>query len=253
MHSIVSIISGAQISSDDDIPPDVWNYAKKIFNAAIDDADLDLVSEKLWEKAKELVKKPSGEAEWTEVLHIAIDELQFPGLEVVRNRGRGEDLKPPVHNPPPTVPRRRGQSNRPVPETNLVDGSSVSSLPRATDLSSPLPTVPIFKLKAPRPDICTGLSDKSLVVDLEPRKGHSAARSFLFDLQDTGSLISDPHVTPMGLVSIFDCGGKGWGNWWESIPGTKPSCGGRSSSSSNTLKSCGTKGCPNLGGRSKGC
>ena len=32
--------------------------------------------------------KPSGEAEWTEVLHTSIDELKSHGFEVVRNRGK---------------------------------------------------------------------------------------------------------------------------------------------------------------------
>ena len=66
-----------------------------------------------------------------------------------------------------------------------------------------MPATPVFKLKTPRPDICVGLSDESLVNDLEPKKGRSAARSFLLDLQDTTSLVSDPHVTPLGLRFPF--------------------------------------------------
>lgn len=33
--------------------------------------------------------------------------------------------------------------------------------------------------------------------------GREVARSFLFDLQDTSSLISDPHITPLGLRFPF--------------------------------------------------
>lgn len=66
-----------------------------------------------------------------------------------------------------------------------------------------MPATPVSKLKTPRPDICVGLSDESLVNDLEPKKGRSAARSFLLDLQDTTSLVSDPHVTPLGLRFPF--------------------------------------------------
>ncbi|KAL4935258.1 hypothetical protein BDV06DRAFT_234484 [Aspergillus oleicola] len=67
----------------------------------------------------------------------------------------------------------------------------------------PLPTIPVFKLKDPRPDIYVGLLDESIIIALEPRKGLNAARSFLLDLQDTSSLISDPHVTPLGLRFPF--------------------------------------------------
>jgi hypothetical protein len=63
--------------------------------------------------------------------------------------------------------------------------------------------IPIFKLKDPRPDICVGLSDDYLVKALEPSKGRSTARSFLYDLQDTSTLISDPHLTPLGLRFPF--------------------------------------------------
>ena len=78
-----------------------------------------------------------------------------------------------------------------------------SHLPHAAKSSSPLPAVPIFKLKDPRPDICIGLSDNSLIKEFEPGMRNSAARRFLFDLQDTATLISDPHVTPLGLRFPF--------------------------------------------------
>lgn len=35
----------------------------------MDDAHLHQMAEKLWSKSKKLIKKPSGEAEWTEALH----------------------------------------------------------------------------------------------------------------------------------------------------------------------------------------
>jgi hypothetical protein len=58
-------------------------------NIVSDDGDnLHLISEKLWNKSKNLVKKPTGEAEWTEALHAAIDEMRIDGIEVVRNRGK---------------------------------------------------------------------------------------------------------------------------------------------------------------------
>lgn len=65
------------------------------------------------------------------------------------------------------------------------------------------PASPIFQLKTPRPDICVGLSDDSLEIDMERIRGRSSARSLLFDLQDTTSLISDPHVTPVGFRFPF--------------------------------------------------
>ncbi|KAJ6019704.1 hypothetical protein N7522_001771 [Penicillium canescens] len=163
-----------------------------------DDAHLQQMSEKLWGKSKELVKKPAGEAEWTEALHATINDFKFKGLEIVRNRDWREDLKPPVHNPRPTIPRKRSQSYRLVHETanDRHPSPAAESVP-------PSPAIPTFRLKTPRPDICVGLSDQSLINDFEPMRGRSAARSFLLDLQDTTSLISDPHVTPLGLRFPF--------------------------------------------------
>ncbi|GAT21550.1 nucleoporin Nsp1 [Aspergillus luchuensis] len=50
------------------------------------------VSEKLRNKSKELARKSSGEAEWTEALYTAIDELKPSGLEIARNRALHEDF-----------------------------------------------------------------------------------------------------------------------------------------------------------------
>ena len=108
-----------------------------------------------------------------------------------------------MHNPPPTVPRKRNQANQILQGNAISDSPFSSDFSHATEPGSPLPTIPIFKLKDPRPDICIGLSDNSLVQDLEPERGTFAARSFLFDLQDTATLISDPHATPLGLRFPF--------------------------------------------------
>ena len=102
------------------------------------------------------------------------------------------DLKPPVYNPRPTIPRKRSQPHQLIQNDAHIESTYVAG-----------PTVPIFKLKDPRPDICVGLSDESLTNALERTKGRSAARSFLFDLQDTSTLISDPHATPLSLRFPF--------------------------------------------------
>ncbi|KAI2709290.1 hypothetical protein CBS147332_6349 [Penicillium roqueforti] len=122
-----------------------------------------------------------------------------PYIQAVRNQDWREDLKLLVYNPQPTILRKRSQSYRLVFEIAASDRHSS----HAAGSGPPLPATPVFKLKTPRPDICVGLSDESLVNDLEPKKGRSAARSFLLDLQDTTSLVSDPHVTPLGLRFPF--------------------------------------------------
>ena len=76
-------------------------------------------------------------------------------------------------------------------------------MPTSPIYNPPLATLPLFRLKTPRPNIYVGLSDKSFVADLKPQKGRNAARSFLVDLQDTANLISDPHITPVGLRFPF--------------------------------------------------
>ncbi|KAL6233951.1 hypothetical protein BDW75DRAFT_213503 [Aspergillus navahoensis] len=188
----------ANIFVDDEVPTDISTYlnANVFYDLISDDSKLRTISEKLWSKSKELVRKPSGEAEWTEALHIAIDELRLKGLEIVRNRDWRGDLKPPIHNPQPNIPRKRSQLH----ETIQHSSAEPSEIPESR---FPLPTIPVFKLKDPRPDICVGLSDESIIIALEPWKGLNAARSFLLDLQDTSSLISDPHVTPLGLRFPF--------------------------------------------------
>ncbi|PYH92039.1 hypothetical protein BO71DRAFT_411296 [Aspergillus ellipticus CBS 707.79] len=188
---------------DDNTTSDVWTYVEKIIGNVEFDSHLDRVSDKLWIKSKELVQKPSGEAEWTEMLHMLIDELKDQKLDIVRNRDWCEELKPPVHNPPPTIPRKRreNQTNLATHEATFESSSiGVSTSPRYNSQSV---AFPLFRLKTPRPDICIGLSDKSLEADLVPKKGRNAARSFLVDLQDTANLISDPHVTPVGLRFPF--------------------------------------------------
>ncbi|KKK14368.1 hypothetical protein AOCH_006437 [Aspergillus ochraceoroseus] len=106
------------------------------------------------------------------------------------------DLKPPVHNPRPTVPRKRSQLHRRL----LQENAATDSLPPSPD--SP-PALPVFRLKDPRPDICVGLSDDTLAEALEPARGRDIAQSLLLDMQDISTLISDPHVTPLGLRFPF--------------------------------------------------
>ncbi|PKY01711.1 hypothetical protein P168DRAFT_54762 [Aspergillus campestris IBT 28561] len=191
----------ANIRVDEEIPVDISDYSTNIvFNVLDSDDDhLKKISQKLWEKSKELVKNASGETEWTEALYTAIDELRPTGLAIASNRDWRVDLKPPVHNPLPMIPRKRNQSQQTLPRNRMTDNlhPSPHSLHRVES------TIPIFKLKDPRPDICVGLSDDSLSGFLGTEGGRGAAQNFLFDLQDTSTLISDPHVTPLNLRFPF--------------------------------------------------
>ncbi|GLA15796.1 hypothetical protein AnigIFM62618_002344 [Aspergillus niger] len=131
-------------------------------------------------------------------LYTAIDELKPGGLEIARNRDWREDLKPPVYNPIATIPRKRDRSQQIVPGSTTTD-----NLYKSPSINPAEPTIPIFKVKDPRPDIGVGLSDENLANALVPKKDRSIARRFLVDLQETSSLISDPHVTPLGLRFPF--------------------------------------------------
>ncbi|KAE8153155.1 hypothetical protein BDV25DRAFT_169490 [Aspergillus avenaceus] len=173
--------------------------AKPIFfyNLISSDNDhLHQVSERLWRKSKELEKKPSGEAEWTEALYAAINDVKPVGFEAVHNRDWRTDLKPPVHNPRPTIPRKRGQLHQ-------LNTATDSLYPFPDPSYAIEPTIPVFRLKDPRPDICVGLSDNSLADSLEHTKGRDIAQSLLLNMQDTSTLISNPHVTPLGLRFPF--------------------------------------------------
>ncbi|PYI02925.1 hypothetical protein BO78DRAFT_210713 [Aspergillus sclerotiicarbonarius CBS 121057] len=161
-----------------------------------EDTPMDRVSDNLWCKCREIVRVPSGEPEWTEVLLTAINDLRPPGLEIVRNRSWCSSLKPPMHNTRLTIPLKRSQPHQ-LAQEDVNDGGSHSS-PRVTG-----PNPPIFKLKDPRPDICVGLSSESISDALEPTRGRSAAQNLLVDLQETSTLTSDPHVAPMRLRFPF--------------------------------------------------
>ncbi|KAL3474376.1 hypothetical protein BJX99DRAFT_260477 [Aspergillus californicus] len=181
----------ASILIDVEILAYISKHVDNIFaHSSMSDAVLHIISEKLCSKSQELASKSAGEAEWTGALHLVIDDLKQSGLGVVRNRDWREDLKPPVHQPQSRIPRERQQN-------------ASTHLSNPSESAFSLPIVPIFKLKDPRLDICVGLSDESLIEDLETKKGHNIARRFLLGLQDTSSLISDPHVTPAGLHFPF--------------------------------------------------
>lgn len=74
------------------------------------------------------------------------------------------DIKPPIHNPQPNIPRKRSQLH----ETIQHPSTQPSETP---ELRFPLPTIPVFKLKNPRPDICVGLSDESIINCFGAQKG----------------------------------------------------------------------------------
>ncbi|KAF7585782.1 hypothetical protein BBP40_010135 [Aspergillus hancockii] len=136
----MAVIFGAQKSF---IFYDLINY---------DDDNLHYVSENLQSKSKELERKPSGEAERTEALYTATNELKSTGLEV-------EDTTTGGHYPSPNSSRKTE------------------------------PATPVFKLKDARPDICVGLSDESLADALEPMKGRDISQSFLLDIDPHVTLL----------------------------------------------------------------
>ncbi|UCK57514.1 hypothetical protein AFCA_000434 [Aspergillus flavus] len=152
------------------------------------------VSERLWSKCKELERKPAGEAERMETLYAAINDLKQEVFEA---------------NPRPTIPRKRSQLHQLLRGNATADG-----LYQSTDSSRAIEPA-IFKLKDPWPDICVGLSDDSLADALRSTKDRYITQSLLLDMQDISTLISDPHVTPLGLRFPFliveaKAGATGW-------------------------------------------
>ncbi|KNG83184.1 hypothetical protein ANOM_008833 [Aspergillus nomiae NRRL 13137] len=192
----------AKIFVGDEIPTSISYYVDtSIFHNLTSSGDdhLHQVAERLWRKSKELEKKPSGEVEWTEALYAAINDLKPVEFEAVRNRGKLALPPVAIHNPRPTILRKRSQRDQLLQENAATDSLYPSPDPsRAIE-----PTIPVFRLKDPRPDICVGLSDDSLADSLEHTKGRDIAQSLLFDMQNTSTLISDPHVTPLGLRFPF--------------------------------------------------
>ncbi|KAJ9318472.1 hypothetical protein DTO271D3_1134 [Paecilomyces variotii] len=147
----------ANIYVDAEVPDDIEHHTDSRIFCALDNDDDNLrqVSEKLWRTSKELVTTPSGKTEWTEALYTAINELRPAGLQIVYNQDWREDLKPPVHRPLPSIPRKRNQSHR-SPPGNIVS----DRLHPSPQSPNPMePATPIFKLKDPRPDMCRLISD----------------------------------------------------------------------------------------------
>lgn len=69
---------------------EISHYADNRILATPDNDDVYLLqaSEKLWDKSRQLVKKLSGEAKWTEALYTAIDKLKSTELELARSQGK---------------------------------------------------------------------------------------------------------------------------------------------------------------------
>lgn len=81
----------ARIFVGGELPTSISDYIDtSIFNTLTSSGNhhLDQASERLWRKSKELEKRPSGEAEWTEALYAVIDDLKPGSFEVVCNRGK---------------------------------------------------------------------------------------------------------------------------------------------------------------------
>ncbi|KAE8154082.1 hypothetical protein BDV25DRAFT_167796 [Aspergillus avenaceus] len=152
-------------------------------------------SQKLFNMSKELEGNPSGEVEWTEALYTAINALKPAGLKAVRNRDWRSDINPPVQNPRPIIPQKRNQFHQLLQDSAATDSIYPSPGPSRVTQQA----IPTFRLEDPQPDICIGLSDIHLADALEHTKGRDLAQSLLLDMQDTSTLISDPHITPLGI------------------------------------------------------
>ncbi|KAK5000690.1 hypothetical protein LTR66_000481 [Elasticomyces elasticus] len=192
----------ANISVEVELPADVGARIEQILQKpAGEDGRQSAIADKLCSKSNELVRGSAGEAEWRDIPD---------GIN---------DLTPPVHNPPPAKPRKRKQQRDSIEPSNRDTSGAAVRYPSPhasaqTTQSDPLHfpaeraeaamlSIPIFKLQAPRPDMCVGLSDELLVEAIEPLRGRNAAKTFLADLQDNATLISNPFVTSLGLRFLF--------------------------------------------------
>ncbi|KAK4985218.1 hypothetical protein LTR50_006112 [Elasticomyces elasticus] len=201
----------ANIYVDVELPADVGARIEQILQKPVgEEGRLSAIADKLCSKSNELVRGSAGEAEWIDAINLAMDDLRCNWMN---------DLTPPVHNPPPAIPRKRNRQRDSIePSNRNTSGAAVRyPSPRAsaqTTQSDPLRfpaerveaamvSTPIFKLKAPRPDMCVDLSDECLVEAIEPLKGRNAAKTLLADLQDNATLISNPLMTSLGLRFLF--------------------------------------------------
>jgi hypothetical protein len=83
----------ANIAVDVDLPPDIEARIGVILQkATVDDRRLSGTAKKLCDKSKELVRGSAGEAEWMEVIQVALEDLGFSAVKFVRNRGHYSDF-----------------------------------------------------------------------------------------------------------------------------------------------------------------
>ena len=79
----------ANIFVDDDESVDINYYSeRKVFHEMMGDLSVHGIFERISKIAKELVKRPSEEAEWTNALYSAMYQLSWEGIEFVCNRGK---------------------------------------------------------------------------------------------------------------------------------------------------------------------
>ncbi|KAK4979668.1 hypothetical protein LTR28_003313 [Elasticomyces elasticus] len=174
-------------------PTDAQYRASNLFRANISvDVELPADVGARIDKSNELVRGSAGEAEWIDAIHVAMDDLRCSGVKYQRDSiepSNGNTSGATVRYPSPDASAQTTQSDPLRFSAERVEAAMLST--------------PIFKLKAPRPDMCVGLSDEVLVEAIEPLKGRKAAKIFLADLQDNATLISNPFVTSLGFRFPF--------------------------------------------------
>ncbi|PWY87238.1 hypothetical protein BO94DRAFT_575316 [Aspergillus sclerotioniger CBS 115572] len=191
-------------------------------------ATINNLASKLQRESMDLTAAQAGATEWTDLIYEILKEMKSTDVMVARNRGIDSnmktpqvfdwrpDLKPEVRQPFISIPQKRQRDQMrdktsedshvpagpeaPAPSTQLADSPLLGRSQESTSASQLL--LGPLSLKNPRPDISVGLSDQAFALAL--RSTHrDGADFFLNDLQETGLLISDPGVTPLGLRFPF--------------------------------------------------
>ncbi|KAI5309976.1 hypothetical protein KEM55_002012 [Ascosphaera atra] len=188
----------ANIFIEEEVPTDISTFVNQeiFYDVTFDDSKLHPIAEELSKKAKELVEFPANEAGWLVALFAAIDSLKGEGLQIVYDGDWRDDLKPPVVPAHPTIPRKR----------SLSRGSTQSATAQTVETATTRPSspgMPVLHLETPRPDICIGLSERSISTALELVKGPEVARRFLLEMGLTGGPIGDPHASEQLLRFPF--------------------------------------------------
>ncbi|KAL7658025.1 hypothetical protein M752DRAFT_302943 [Aspergillus phoenicis ATCC 13157] len=159
-----------------------------------DDGYTRLIAARLFIRSNSVnLRSPLLQVEWDQVIVNTVLKLNLFQLGISRDEEWRSDLEP-VHAAPPSPLIQNQQT---IQQTSNQTGNSTSP-DRAGG-----PSTTGFELERSCPCICVGLTESELTQGLEHRRSSGDSYSMLSELQESSTLITDPHATPVHVNFPF--------------------------------------------------